>query len=139
MPLLRSKVAVEMGTEVDSLKQEEIKSIMLATFQDFLLNEANLEEEDEVVAEDLDVVEEPIKKKSKTSTKSGKAVTKTKSKTEKVNSTPKTSKSLKEIKLSPSSSSTTSSPTASKKSSSSDAQIERLKSYIFKCGVRKVW
>ena len=121
MPVLRGKVAVEMGAEEGTLKAEEFKTALLATFQDFLLSGAK---EDYSDADDL-IEESPkkvVKKESSKKNKTGPTPKKTKP-----SDAEKPAKSKSESKKSTDS------------SSPSDSQIERLKSYIFKCGVRKVW
>ena len=130
LPILREKVAELMEVPLEKILGKEIKSIILAAFKDFLLSKREV-----LVSED--VLEEPneaeVAKPDKSRAKAKKdKVTCNKSQTQvKVKSETDVGiiKSSSESKLKPVK------PAVSAKS----AQIERLKSYVFKCGVRKVW
>ena len=124
---LRKSVAEELTVGEETLKTDEIKSALLNTFQTFMLKRQSPEE-------DLEE-EEIVVKKPKTVTKKTESKTKTAndSKTKSVNES-KPKKAVTERKPK-----TKSSEDSNNSSSPKEAQIERLKSYIFKCGLRKVW
>lgn len=127
MPALRSKVATEMGTEVDQLKREDVKTAMLETFQEFLLNGPGKQESDDGVEDDgIDEEEEPILPVKKAKVSKPKPPADKKEKEPKVRNDSKPAEANKKTKAD-----------SSKPDKSS--QIDRLKSYIFKCGIRKVW
>lgn len=111
LPVLRGKVAASMNVEEEELKSSSIKSVILETFQEFLLGNSS---KDNVENE----VEKEPKKQKKHEVKSEKK--------------PKESKKPK-VKSAPIEAKT------STASAAKNPQIERLKSYVFKCGVRKVW
>ena len=111
LPVLRGKVAASMNVEEEELKSSSIKSVILETFQEYLLGNSS---KDNVENE----VEKESKKQKKHEVKSEKK--------------PKESKKPK-VKGAPIEAKT------STASAAKNPQIERLKSYVFKCGVRKVW
>lgn len=111
LPVLRGKVAASMNVEEEELKSSSIKSVILETFQEYLLDNSS---KDNVENE----LEKEPKKQKKHEVKSEKK--------------PKESKKPK-VKSAPIEAKT------STASAAKNPQIERLKSYVFKCGVRKVW
>lgn len=100
------------------LRDAQIKTLLLQTFQDFLLNRPT--ESDDDVIESLPVkVVKPKKEAKKEAKKEVKKVARPKKEP--------TEKEKIPAKKEP------------KKSTKNQSQIDRLKGYIFKCGVRKVW
>lgn len=124
LPILREKVAEAMKLPIEDLLGKEIKSVILETFQEFLLSKHNEEsaEEDESELEDKLTTKKPKKDDIEMKKKEDKTESKTKNKTS-----------------SKTSSSKSQSPLKSATSTKNSQQIERLKSYVFKCGVRKNW
>lgn len=165
MPALRAKVAVEMGVSEEQLKGSEAKTALMEAFQEFLLNgeanaineEANAnngdananainQDEKEKYVDDEEVINNdpaPAKPAKKTKKASGKSDSKAESKARKDTGR----RRLPKPAIHDSDSGTTeddkTAPGNKSKSSGgrtrTEAQIERLKSYIFKCGVRRVW
>lgn len=160
MPALRAKVAVEMGVSEEQLKGSEAKTALMEAFQEFLLNgEANAkanngdananainQDEKEKYVDDEEVINNdpaPAKPAKKTKKASGKSDSKAESKARKDTGR----RRLPKPAIHDSDSGTTEDDKTAhgNKSKSSggrtrtEAQIERLKSYIFKCGVRRVW
>lgn len=120
LPVLRSKVATEMGVEEESLRDAQIKALLLETFQDFLLNPP--------IESDTDLIESsPVKEKAKKKERTEKEPKEKKTKEKKKRTMEATKVKVKKPTKEP------------KKSAKNESQIDRLKSYIFKCGVRKVW
>jgi hypothetical protein len=145
MPMLRAQVARHLSITEDVLQDKAAKTTILEAFQKFLLQDSNKADADEAsLPNDSDeefIDDVPTKKKRRLQSsndselKSSKGVS-----SEKALSKGKTSSSKTKDKTA---SSKTKDKTASSKtksmSSANESQIERLKSYIFKCGVRKVW
>ncbi len=126
MPVLKGKVAAEMGIEEEQLKTDEAKAAMMATFQEFLSNDDG-SDSDEIIDE------EPAKKKPKKMELKSKLKENVELK-EKTTTKTKTKEETKSIEAEDSLA-----KKSPKNKTASDGLIERLKSYIFKCGVRKVW
>lgn len=126
LPALRIKVADAMKVSLDELLGKEVKIVILETFQDFLINNTKSKKTES----ESELIEEPIKKakieKKAESTKSNSnddtAVSKAK---------PNKIVEISKDKI-------VSKPKLASPSVKS-AQIEKLKSYVFKCGVRKNW
>lgn len=145
LPALREKVAKAMKVPIEEMLGKDIKAVILETFQDFLLSNSSKEaKESEADEEDEDFAEvEPAPiKKAKTEKKPSKTIKAVKSKLVEAKSvesdTSKAIKATSDTVKSLSKTNATASPTTTA-SSAKSAQIEKLKSYVFKCGVRKVW
>lgn len=131
-----------MKVSTDELSGSDVKLAIMETFQDFTVSKNIIDEPQ---------VEKVSTVKKKVSTKEAKAKSKTteekkqvktieksaKEKQEKISKSDKNSKTDKDDELQKSENAHSKSP--SKSISSKSAQIEKLKSYVFKCGVRKVW
>jgi hypothetical protein len=130
LPVLRERVAEAMKLPIEDLLGKEIKSVILETFQEFLLNKSSEKTEDD-----------PKTKKSKSKKDAENSSEKIKEK-EKANnkSEQKSAEKEADIKVDDGSNLTSKSSRPSKSvPSAKSLQIEKLKSYVFKCGVRKVW
>jgi hypothetical protein len=128
LPVLREKVAEAMKLPIEDLLGKEIKSVILETFQEFLLNKSS-----EMSGDD------PKTKKSKKDAETSSDKTKEKEKANK-KTEQKTVEKGTDIKVKDTINITIK-PSRPSKSvpSAKSSQIEKLKSYVFKCGVRKVW
>ena len=145
MPILREKVAEAMDIPLEDLLGKEKKAVILETFQEFLLSksegktsENGRDDNEEFKSESEETI--PVKTK-KSKVKASEESEKTKKKTgspKKKKKPEESSKSSANNKTVTSKSSSTSSPSKSAPSAKS-LQIDKLKSYVFKCGVRKVW
>lgn len=113
-----------MKVSIEEFLGKDIKLVIMETFQEFLLKQSECKnEKTEAVTKKPKISEtkktvEPVADKTK----------------EQSRKTENSSQSNKFEK--PNSAKNSSSPV---KSSSKSAQIEKLKSYVFKCGVRKNW
>ena len=136
---MRHKVAEAMNLSIEELRGKEIKTVMLNTFQEFLLNKEKHGETEELKSES---------KKSKLNKKddavdsenlnSSRKQIKIKSPIKAKNSANKAIKCNGQDDLSVTDSSSVLHKSKASVSSKS-RQIEKLKSYVFKCGVRKNW
>lgn len=133
MPVLREKVAEAMELPIEDLLGKEIKAVILETFQDFLLSKNDKKVGDQVEEDEPKVEDKPATKKPKKDTEMKKKEDKTEKKTSSEASS-KTKVDKVEVKYTSKLKSPSPSATSTKNS-----QIERLKSYVFKCGVRKNW
>ena len=129
-----------MGIPIEELLGKEIKAVILETFQDFLISKNDQSSEDKPK-------DNSKMKKSKKDTKNTENEKTIDESVEKASSNSETRKTAKKrskdeagstIKLE-----CASKPSASSSSKSSSSakslQLEKLKSYVFKCGVRKNW
>ena len=140
-----------MKLPIEELLGKEIKRVILETFQEFLLSKNNEKtDEDEIVKSECELKKQKItidnestlKKKTK---ESNKRDTETVNISE--NGTNKKEDKIikkaesKEKTINKSGAKDTGKPSTPSKSvpSAKSLQIEKLKSYVFKCGVRKVW
>lgn len=122
---MREKIANVININIEDFLGKEIKVSIMETFQEFLSNANEVEEE---VDED-GKKEKPMKKKTKTTeptidVKPAKPTEPAKPKLAKTKSKSSV-KAASEIKAT--------------QPSVKSSQIEKLKSYVFKCGVRKIW
>lgn len=145
LPILREKVAEAMGLPIEELLGKEKKAVILETFQEFLLSKSEKKSSEDGNADDSvpSESEENIPVKSKKSkvqeSKESKDSEKTKKKTESPKKKQEESpKKTVNDKATTTESSSSNSPMKSAPSAKS-LQIEKLKSYVYKCGVRKVW
>lgn len=117
-----------MKVSVEEFLGKDIKLVIMETFQEFLLKQSECKnEKTEAATKKPKIAEtkktvEPVAKKQADKSK------------EPIKKTENLSQSNKSEK--PNTAKNSSSPV---KSSSKSAQIEKLKSYVFKCGVRKNW
>lgn len=110
------KVAIEQ-----LLRKEVAKVIILETFQDFLLEKSKKDTKESDSKSKTEIVEEPINKAKTGKVESKKKGTK-KSDADADNSMVKSS----EMPI-------------TKAQASKIAKIKKLKSYVFTCGVQKIW
>lgn len=123
-----------MELSIEDLLGKEIKIVILETFQEFLLSKNSKSEEDKVEGVKSEVEDKLITKKpKKDDTEMKKKEDKTDNKTKKKTSSKASSKTTADNTIKSQSSS------KSETSTKNSQQIERLKSYVFKCGVRKNW
>lgn len=118
-----------MNLSIEELRGKDIKTVILDTFQEFLLNKEKHKKTVELKSES---------KKSKLNKKDAKKQIKIKSPIKAENSANEAVKGNPQESLSVTDSSSVSLKSKASVSSKSP-QIEKLKSYVFKCGVRKNW
>ena len=142
-----------MKLPIEELLGKEIKRVILETFQEFLLSKNNEKSDcDEILESELKEQkitidnELTLKKKTKESNKKDIETVnvttnknKNNSKKEKIISKAESKTTGK--KINKSGTQDTGKPSTPSKCvpSAKSLQIEKLKSYVFKCGVRKVW
>ena len=118
-----------MEIAIEEFLGKDIKLAIMETFQDFLLkvNEEAEKKESEAEEKPKELPVKPLVKKRHVP------------KQETVNATPLDSQPEKIKSSHKSTPKKTESPVKAVQASAKSAQIEKLKSYVFKCGVRKVW
>ncbi len=114
-----------MKVPLEKMMGKEIKAVIMETFQEYLLSKTEMKDETKEEDDDEEVVETKVKNESKPKKLKESDKPRGDDKIETIMETKIDSKA-KLIKEKP-------------KVSAKAAQIERLKSYVFKCGVRKVW
>lgn len=117
LPVLREQVATHLGVNQDALRDGESKKVLMDCFQQHLVEQsAVVTKKNDTVegsSDGDDLIDEPVSRRKKKSPSKPTVRAKTAS------AKPKQKTSAGK--------------------SAGEAQLERLKSYVFKCGVRKIW
>lgn len=121
---LRAKVAGSMNVSAEELSGSDVKHMIMETFQDFTLSKNIIEVPKVEEVKKKKEVKKEVKKEKKVKNEIKKEkevkIKMSKPKKEKVDEAQDIKSSTKGV-------------------SGKSLQIEKLKSYVFKCGVRKVW